>query len=87
MISCNFIDYSAVVGSDELPSLNVSNLTCREDFFEKNFTCLPRCDSWDDRPPSPLAMFEIIVRLAGGILDLFLNAWFLIIFTARRKAL
>ena len=50
------------MGSAMLPPLNVlSNLTCRDDFFERNFTCLPRCHTWDARKQDALAKMEDII--------------------------
>lgn len=81
-----FLDSSAVVESNTLPDLNITNLTCKDDFFELNFTCLPRCDRWDGRPPV-LAVVEDIIRVTGVLLDMVANGLFLLIFAIRRKVL
>ena len=81
-----FLDSSAMAESDTLPDLNITNLACRDDFFESNFTCLPHCDRWDGRPPM-LAVVEDIIRVTGVLLDMVTNGLFLLIFAIRRKAL
>ena len=48
--------------SDTLPDLSTVNLTCNQDFFEQNFTCLPRCDMWDERPQA-FATIDSVVRI------------------------
>ena len=76
-----------MVGYDSLPPLNVTNLTCRDDFFERNFTCLPRCNGWNERPQGLLSNFDDALRLTCGLLDLILTGFFLLAFFIRRKIL
>ena len=40
---------------------NLSNLTCQADFFESNFTCLPRCADWKQDSPVVSSAIQIIV--------------------------
>ena len=70
-----------------LPALNMTNLTCRDDFFEQNFTCLPRCDSWDPRPHNSLTIIDDTIRTLCITLRFLLGGLFLIIFALRRKVL
>ena len=81
------IDSIVAVGSEGLPPLNVTNLTCSDDFFERNFTCLPHCDHWDERPQGALSTFDDVLRFTCGILDLLLNGFFLAAFIIRRKTM
>ena len=84
-----YIGSSAMHMSDSefLPALNITDLTCREDFFERNFTCLPRCDRWDERPQNFLAAIEDIVRTVSAILKQLTTTLFLVVFAIRRKTL
>ena len=70
-----------------LPDLNLTNLTCKEDFYERNFTCLPRCDRWDERPQNAIAAIEDIVKVVSDILRLIITGILLLLFATRRKAL
>ena len=67
--------------------LNITELTCRDDFFERNFTCLPRCDLWDGRPQDSIATLENIVRPVCTAVDLLASGLVLLIFVMRRKVL
>ena len=73
--------------SELLPALNLTELICREDFFERNFTCLPRCDRWDERPQNFLAVTEDIVRVVSAVLRMILAVFLLVVFAIRRRAL
>ena len=81
------IDLSGSGVADILPALNLTNLTCREDFFEQNFTCIPRCDRWNLRPENLLVTIEDIVRVTFAVLQWFMDVPLLIVFAVRWKAL
>ena len=79
---------SAMMGSAMLPPLNaLTNLTCRDDFFERNFTCLPLCDTWDARRQGTIAKLEDIIRAATDVLDIIGSVLVLFVFVMRRKTL
>ena len=84
---CTLIDSSIPGLSDGLPVLNISNLTCKEDFIEQNFTCVPHCDIWDERPMNVLVIIEDYVRITLAILQWILGVALLLVFVIRRKAL
>ena len=84
---CVYKDSSVMVGHAVLPALNITELNCRDDFFERNFTCLPRCDRWDERPQNFLAAIEDIVRTVSAILKQLTTTLFLVVFAIRRKTL
>ena len=77
-----------MIGSAMLPPLNtLTNLTCRNDFFERNFTCLPRCDTWDARRQDTLAKMEDIIGAACAVLGVIAGVLVLVVFTVRRNTL
>ena len=80
-------DSAATAGADTLPALNITNLTCREDFFERNFTCLPRCDMWDVRKQNILVPLEDIMRIVCRMFQILIVGLLLLLFVVRRKAL
>ena len=43
-----------------LPTLNLSGLVCQDDFFERNFTCLPQCAVWEQYPHQTHVVLEVI---------------------------
>ena len=69
---------------DVLPPLNITSLTCREGFFEQNFTCLPSCMQWDNRPQA-----SSLKGVQGFfvVLTWFFSVLFLSVFAVRRKVL
>ena len=73
--------------SEFLPPLNITSLHCREDFFEQNFTCLPRCDRWDGRAQNALVATADIVRVICAILRTLFTLLLIVVFVVRRKAL
>ena len=84
----NYIGSSGMMGSAILPPLSaLTNLTCRDDFFERNFTCLPRCDTWDARRQGTIANVEDIIPAATGVLDIMGSVLVLFVFAIRRKTL
>ena len=83
----NSTDSAVMTGADALPDLNITNLTCREDFFERNFTCLPRCDMWDVRRQNILVPLEDILRIVCRMLQTLIVGILLLLFVVRRKAL
>ena len=72
--------------SGSLPPLSTVNLTCKEDFFEQNFTCLPRCDVWDERPQR-FATIDDVLRIGFVVSRWLVSALFLLAFALRRKTL
>ena len=78
---------SAMSISEFLPPLIITSLRCREDFFEQNFTCLPRCDSWDGRPHNSLVVTADIVQVVCATLELLFTILTIVVFVIRRKAL
>ena len=82
-----FIDSSQMTGIGILPELNLTNLTCKDDFFERNFTCLPRCDRWDERPQNAIRIIEDIVQFGCLSLRILIVGLLLLLFAIRRKAL
>ena len=70
-----------------LPALNITDLHCSEDFFEHNFTCLPRCDRWDDRPQNTIVVTADIVHVVSAILRQLFSVLLIAVFLIRRKAL
>ena len=77
---------STMAESSILPSLNVVNLTCNLGFFEQNFTCLPRCDTWDERPHA-YSTIDDVVRIGSIIPRWIVCVIFLVAFVKRRKAM
>ena len=82
-----FIESSAMSDSKVLPALMLTNLTCKEDFFQRNFTCLPSCDHWDERPRNFLAYIDDIVQAMSSSLRLLLIVLLFVMFAMRRKVL
>ena len=77
-----------MLGSAMLPAFNaLTNLTCRDDFFERNFTCLPQCDTWDARRQDTLAKLEDIISAACAVFDITASVLVLVVFAIRRKTL
>ena len=77
-----------MIGSAMLPPVNaLTNLTCRDDFFEKNFTCLPQCDTWDARRQDVFAQLENMIQTACAVVDMIANILVLVILVMRRKTL
>ena len=55
-------------GGSALPSNGSTlNLTCSEDFYEENLTCVPRCDAWSEKTPSVETATTIIVSIASAV--------------------
>ena len=70
-IKQNFVNIKQLVSSTDisnqsrsLPLLDLSGLVCREDFFERNFTCLPRCALWEQYPPQEHMVLDVIWALS-----------------------
>ena len=84
---CSFIDSSQTTGISILPGLNLTDLTCKDDFFERNFTCLPRCDRWDERPQNAIRIVQDIVLYSSLCLRILIVGLLLLLFAIRRKAL
>ena len=82
-----FVESSAMSTSEFLPAFNITNLHCKEDFFEHNFTCLPRCDHWDGRPQSLFVVITDIMRAVFTIFKLLLSVLLIVVFVIRRKTL
>ena len=67
-------DYSAssmvnnLDGGSALPSNGSTlNLTCSEDFYEENLTCVPQCDSWSEKAPSIETTTITIAGIASAL--------------------
>ena len=43
-----------------LPTLNLSGLVCQDDFFERNFTCLPQCAVWEQYSHQSRVVLDVI---------------------------
>ena len=76
-----------MMGPAVFPMLNITELTCKDDFFEVNFTCLPRCNRWDGRPQDLIATLEDIVRLICSFINMIATGLFFTAFFIRRKTL
>ena len=88
--TCVFlVESSAMVmsTSEFLPLLNITSLRCREDFFEQNFTCLPRCDRWDGGAQNALVAIADIVRVICATLRMLFTVLLIVVFVIRRKTL
>ena len=82
-----FIESSAFSDSGALPALVLTNLTCREDFFERNFTCLPSCDHWDQRSQNLWSPIDDLVEVVTSFLRILLTVLIFVVFAIRRKTL
>ena len=80
-------DITTLAGYDSLPAPNITNLTCRDDFFISNFSCLPHCHRWDQRPQNVIAEIEDIVHAIAVILFVLLCSLFLVTIFIRRQVL
>ena len=79
---------SSAANKSGIPALDITNLTCIEDFFVANFTCLPDCEMWDARPQNhSLVKVEEFVQITCDILRLATSALTLLVFVIRRKTL
>ena len=67
-----------------LPSLNLPALVCREDFFERNFTCLPRCAVWEQYSHLAHVVLDVIWAFTSVTMPL-ASTTIIGIFTIRRK--
>ena len=68
------------------PPLNLVNLTCSEDFLESNFTCLPRCDRWEEKSHIVVIWYEM-VRVFTAVVKLMASSLLIGIFIIRYKTL
>ena len=76
------------MGTTILPPLNtLVNFTCKDDFFETNFTCLPRCDIWDARRQDAIATLENVIGTACAVLDIIASVLVFLVFAIRRNIL
>ena len=82
-----FMESSAFGDSEVLPALMLTKLKCRKDFFERNFTCLPSCDHWDERPQNLLTRIDEIVQVVTYFMRILLIVLIFVAFAIRRKSL
>ena len=82
-----FMESSATSDSEVLPDLMLAKLICIEDFFERNFTCLPSCDHWDERSQNLLFRIDDLVHLVTAFVKILLTVLIFVVFAIRRKAL
>ena len=68
------IDYSAysiinnLDGGSALPRNDSKiNLTCSEDFYEENLTCVPQCNAWSEKTPYIETTTITIVSIASAL--------------------
>ena len=55
-------------GGSALPSNGSTlNLTCSEDFYEENLTCVPQCNAWSDKTPSLETTTTTIFSIASAV--------------------
>ena len=43
------------------------NLTCSEDFYEENLTCVPQCNAWSEKTPSIETTTITVVSTASAL--------------------
>lgn len=71
--NCNVLQSHSNVSSCEInlnsTSSAPSNIQCRDEFFIKNDTCIPRCDSWEQDPHSVAVALDI-VELVGAVVSI-----------------
>ena len=78
----NVADFSGEA-SLALP-INLTSLSCREDFFEQNFTCLPRCDVWGQEQHKVSQALRI-VRIATATIMLLSSVVLIVVFLIRHR--
>ena len=55
-------------GGSALPSNGSTlNLTCSEDFYEENLTCVPQCNAWSEKTPFIESTTITIVSIASAV--------------------
>ena len=48
-------------GSANSIDASMVNLTCSEQFYQENLTCIPQCDAWSNKPPSLETTYAAVV--------------------------
>ena len=69
-----------------LPTLNLSSLVCRDDFFERNFSCVPQCAVWEHYSHQAL-MVQDAVLVFKSVTLLLANTAIIGIFAIRRRTM
>ena len=55
-------------GGSALPSNDSTlNLTCSEDFYEENLTCVPQCNTWSEKTPFIETTTITVAGIASGL--------------------
>ena len=56
--------YIHAVENSSIPAIDV---TCRDDFYEINNTCAPRCDKWEQNPHNITIAVLVVQNFAAWL--------------------